>query len=123
MDTDPDTDPGASSPPADPLMGSLPRTRPAVRTRRRPDEPKTSARRDPVRVAAAKRRAGDASRPETPEPPKERPAGRGRTLPGPAGDVEALARAGVGTALAATGMGLKAGRWAARTLRSAIERD
>lgn len=101
------------------MLGSLPRSRPSVRSPRRAD----AAARRATAPKAAKTTAEPAATGE-PSGPRE-PAADEREKPhtaGPEADLERLARAGLSVAGGAAALGLRAAGRAAAALRDAVER-
>jgi hypothetical protein len=88
------------------VLGNLPRTRPSVRSPRRPEAPDPAA--DAARAAAA-----------TAPPREAEPAPAGESA---GGDVEALARTGIAVATGAASLGLRIAGRAAAAVRDAVER-
>ena len=95
---------GAAEAGEDSIMGSLPRSRPAVRSPRRDAAAKARARRSPQPAGKA---AGEGDRPEEPEE---------------SANLEDLARAGATTAVEIAAAGLRFAGRAAGAIRESLER-
>lgn len=104
------------------VLGSLPRSRPSVRSPRRGQAP-------PKRASSATKPRQSAEPPEAetftdarePAEPTAAPAGEAPAS-GPEADLERLARAGLSVAGGAAALGLRAAGRAAAALRDAVER-
>ena len=105
----------AEEEPQESILGSLPRSRPSVRSPRRDEAAKARARRAAARKTTA-RGAGDG--------PKRRASPRAEPAPEPegVGGVDDLARAGVTTAVQVATAGLRFAGRAAGAIRESLER-
>lgn len=107
------------------VLGSLPRSRPSVRSPRRGQAPpkRASSAATPRQSAEAAEaaEAGTFTDAREPAEPTAAPAGEAPAS-GPEADLERLARAGLSVAGGAAALGLRAAGRAAAALRDAVER-
>ena len=102
------------------VLGNLPRTRPAVRSPRRKEQPAAAK----SAAESRPRKSEPASEPEEREvpPPNAAPPPAGDVNSGAASDLEALARGGIAVAGEAASLGLRIAGRAAAAIRDSVER-